>query len=190
MTLVIDSCVRGDDSATRRYYQAYLKANGIVPAEVLNLEAMDLRPLNRQRLAQRDTLCREKAYDHAIFRLARQFQAASEIVIAAPFWDLSFPAVLKVYLEQIMVSGITFGYDTNGRYHGYCQAKRLLYFSTCGGYVGAGNQGLSYIQALAEMLGIPSVQAYILEGLDTDPDKREAVLAQGIAAFSKKSEMV
>ena len=28
MMLVIDCCIRGDDSATRRYYEAYLQAAG------------------------------------------------------------------------------------------------------------------------------------------------------------------
>ena len=36
------------------------------------------------------------------------------IVIAAPYWDLSFPAVLKTYLEQINVLGVTFDYSDDG----------------------------------------------------------------------------
>ena len=30
------------------------------------------------------------------------------IVVAAPFWDLSVPAVLKVYIENISADGVTF----------------------------------------------------------------------------------
>ena len=41
-----------------------------------------------------------------MFRYARQFAEAEEIVIAAPFWDLSFHAKLKIYLGQITISGL------------------------------------------------------------------------------------
>ena len=41
-----------------------------------------------------------------MFDLASQFQQADEIVIAAPYWDLSFPAILKLYLENIYVTGV------------------------------------------------------------------------------------
>ena len=54
----------------------------------------------------------EKRANHDIegteFECAKQFSEADIIVVAAPFWDLSFPAVLKLYFENITVSGITF----------------------------------------------------------------------------------
>ena len=31
--------------------------------------------------------------------------------MAAPFWDLSFPAQLKIYIESIYASGIVTRYD-------------------------------------------------------------------------------
>ena len=34
-----------------------------------------------------------------MFDLAGQFAGADTIVIAAPFWDLSFPAALKQYMQ-------------------------------------------------------------------------------------------
>lgn len=52
-------------------------------------------------IAKRDALLAEKKYDDEMFRYARQFAAADRIVIAAPLWDLSFPAQLKVYLRCI-----------------------------------------------------------------------------------------
>ena len=46
-------------------------------------------------LATRDALREKEAYDSPMFALAREFAAAEKIVVAAPYWDLSFPAVLK-----------------------------------------------------------------------------------------------
>ena len=40
---------------------------------------------------------------------------ADTIVIAAPFWDFSFPAALKIYIENIYVTGIVSRYGSDGR---------------------------------------------------------------------------
>ena len=178
--LVIDCCLRGEASATRRYYQSYLEAAAPEGAEVVELARLDLRPLERETLALRDRLSAEGRFDHVLFHLARQFRDAEEILIAAPFWDLSFPSLLKVYLEQVSVAGLTFGYTQEGQCVGHCRARRLLYFSTCGGYVGEEHLGFAYVKALGAMLGIPECVPYILEGLDIDPAQRETVLAEGI----------
>lgn len=79
-----------------------------------------------------ESLLKDGKFDDPMFRYAKQFANADEIVVAAPFWDLSFPAKLKIYLEQIAVAGITFRY-TNGRPTGLCKAKKLTYITTSGG---------------------------------------------------------
>ena len=178
--LVIDCCLRGEDSATRRSYQAYLEAAAPERVEMVELARLGLRPLDWETLALRDRLSAEGRFDHVLFHLARQFRDAEEILIAAPFWDLSFPSLLKVYLEQVSVAGLTFGYTQEGQCVGHCRARRLLYFSTCGGYVGEEHLGFAYVKALGAMLGIPECVPYILEGLDIDPAQRETVLAEGI----------
>ena len=178
--LVIGCCLRGEDSATRRYYQAYLEAATPERVEMVELARLGLRPLDWETLALRDRLSAEGRFDHVLFHLARQFRDAEEILIAAPFWDLAFPALLKVYLEQVSVAGLTFGYTQEGQCVGHCRARRLLYFSTCGGYVGEEHLGFAYVKALGAMLGIPECVPYILEGLDIDPAQRETVLAEGI----------
>lgn len=183
--LVVDCCIRGEESATRKYYRAYLEKAGI-PAEeimVLDLSREEVASLDADGLKRRDDLCARKAFDDAMFAFARQFRDAEEILIAAPFWDLSFPALLKSYLEQVCVTGLTFGYAEDGACVGYCRAKRLLYFSTCGGFFGERNLGFEYVKALAAMLGIETCVPYIAEGLDIDPARRDEVLEQAIAGL-------
>ena len=79
----------------------------------------------------------------------RQFAGADEIVIAAPYWDLSFPSILKVYLEQICITGITFQYTPEGIPEGLCRARHIIYVTTAGGPVYQ-NMGFDYVKALSD----------------------------------------
>ena len=72
------------------------------------------------------------------------------IVIGAPFWDLSFPAALKLYFENVTVSGITFEYSEKGRPVGKCNAKKLYYITTSGGYIGNNNFGVDYVKEIID----------------------------------------
>ena len=180
MLLVIDCCLRGDDSATRAYYQAYLRVAGEQDIQIVELDRLGLKPLNGETLRERDKLIGAQDFGSEQFFLARQFREADELLVAAPFWDLSFPSLLKVYLEQVTVNGLTFGYDEQGHCHGFCRARRLLYFSTCGGFYGERHLGYEYVKALGSMLGIPLCVPYILEGLDIDPTKRGDIVTQAI----------
>ena len=101
------------------------------------------------------------------FEIARQFSEVDTIVIAAPFWDLSFPAVLKLYFENVTVAGITFEYSEEGYPISKCKAEKLYYITTSGGYIGNNNFGFDYVKALAEnFFGINDISFYSAEGLD------------------------
>ena len=43
-------------------------------------------------LNDRDALAGIRCFDAPVYDLARQFRAADRVVVAAPFWDLTFPA--------------------------------------------------------------------------------------------------
>ena len=106
-------------------------------------------------------------FSDPLFSAAKQFAAADIIVIAAPYWDLMFPAVLKTYLENIVVGGITFDYSHQGIPKSLCKARELYYVTTSGGYIGQNDFGFSYIKALAQnFFGITQIHRYSAEGLD------------------------
>ena len=179
--LIIDACVRCGDSATRRYYEAYLESLPEKPmCEIIYLDNVQPKPLTAETLQKRDALLRAGRLDDGMFRLAKQFRDADEILVAAPFWDLSFPAVLKAYFENVSVAGLTFRYTETGSV-GLCRAKKLTYFSTAGGFTNGNHLGYEYVRALAGLFGISETVLYSAEGLDIDPARREAVLADAIA---------
>lgn len=91
---------------------------------------------------------------------------ADEIVIGAPYWDLSFPAALKTYLEHCCVCDVTFHYTQEGRPEGLCKSKTLTYITTSGGFIGDKNFGYDYVFGLAEMLSLGNPRFISAEGLD------------------------
>jgi len=118
-------------------------------------------------------------FDHPIFKYARQFANADTVVIAAPFWDLSFPSALKIWLEYVMVLGVTFHYDEKGIPQGLCKAKRLFYVSTAGGSVLPSHLGFDYVNALAKnYFSIEKTALFSAENLDVMGADTEAILKQ------------
>lgn len=163
--LFVNACVR-ENSRTLDIAKIVLEKLNNAYTEV-NLQKTDLRPLNRESLDIREKLILQDDFSDTMFSLAKDFAAADTIVIAAPYWDLAFPALLKIYLEQITVSGITFRY-AKGVPQGLCRAKRLIYVTTAGGII-YDNFGFEYVKALAQKLyGIGEVLFFKAENLDID----------------------
>lgn len=85
------------DSRTYRIAKELLnKLNGTV--EEVNLSNENIQPLNWESLQKRDEYIRSGDFSSPIFKYAKRFANADEIVIAAPYWDLSFPSIVKIYL--------------------------------------------------------------------------------------------
>lgn len=171
MILYIDACVR-EDSRTEKLAETVLKALG--PHETVDLKTAGFKPLDAESLARRTELTDKGEYDDGMFAPAKQFAAADAIVIAAPFWDGSFPAILKIYLENIYVTGIVSKYDEQGRPCGLCSAEKLYFVTTAGGpYIP--DYSYNYIRDLAVfMFGIKETELVFAENLDlwnSDPEK-------------------
>ena len=173
--LFVNACVR-ENSRTLVLAKSIL--NGI-SGEIteVNLNRENIPSLNRELLEKRDNLIKNGNLNDPMLRYARQFAEADEIVVAAPYWDLSFPAILKTYMEQITVAGITFEY-INGRPNGLCKAKKLTYVTTSGGPIFA-DFGYEYIKALAKnFYGISETKAYRAMNLDVNMILAEEVLTK------------
>lgn len=166
--LWIDACVSTHPKSRTRFlcdeYLSQLEDEGGI-VERVELENLSIMPLSKAMLKKREALINAGQYSDEMFALARQFKEADKIIIGAPYWDLSFPSVLKVYIEHIMVSGLTFQYTETG-VKGLCSAASLTYITTAGGYIGNRNYGYEYIKAIAQMLGIQKTDLICAEGLD------------------------
>ncbi len=179
--LFINACVR-DESRTLFYAREYLKKLSGEVAEI-ELQKENINPLDNELLKKRDKLIAENKFSDDMLKYARQFAEADEIIVAAPYWDLGFPALLKIYFENITVSGITFTYEQNIP-KGLCKAKNLTYITTAGGRIYA-DFGYNYIKMLAQsMYGIKNTKCIYAENLDVESIPAEKVME--LAEFKEK----
>ena len=182
MTLFINACVR-EESRTKKLAKALLSKLG--EYEEVKLEDIDFPKTDESFLKKRDSLIASRSFDDPMFELARQFAKADTIVIAAPYWDLSFPAALKQYVEHINVVGITFEYTKEGFPKGLCRAGKLYYVMTAGGTYVPEEFGFGYRQSLAQnFYGIKDVELVKATGLDIDGADEKEILDKVLLTIS------
>lgn len=186
MIVYINSCVR-HASRTARLARALLKnlKDDIVE---LRLEDEHLEALTEEAVDFRNQCIEEGRMNDPVFFYAKQFAAADTIVISAPFWDYSFPALLKIYIENISVPGITFEYSDQGIARGLCKAKKLYYVTTAGG-PHFPEYGYDYVKALARMqFGIPETELVCAENLDLVGMDPEQIVEDAIRSLENKKK--
>ena len=163
--LFIDAAAR-QESRTRElasYLTGKLQGN----VHRLALYETDIPRLDAARLEWRNQCCADGNFEDVYFSLAKELAAADIIVIAAPYWDLSFPAVLKQYLEAVSVTGITFTYSEKGVPVGLCAARKLYYVTTAGGRIFNDEPGYGYVRSLfTDMYGVKEAACIKAEELD------------------------
>lgn len=176
MILFINACVRSG-SRTKKLAEYWLSQRR-EPFEEVLLHTVGFPTADEDFIKKRSGLIEKGEFGDPMFALARQFAKADEIVIAAPLWDLSFPASLKQYFEQINVLGITFYYTPEGEPRGLCRAKRLTYITTAGGNFIPEEYGAGYVKALCgAFYGIPEFKLIKAAGLDMEGADVGAILS-------------
>ncbi len=170
--LFINACIRPESRTLRLAKHLLSRLDGEI--QEVNLEIESIPALNTASLKYRQELLAAEKFDDPMLKYARQFKEADVIVIAAPYYDLSFPSSLKNYLEAICCVGLTFYYDENEVAQTQTKARKLYYVSTGGGILNK-QFGFEYVKALVgEFFHIFDVRGFFAEKLDLlggDPEK-------------------
>lgn len=153
------------------------------------IEVIDVNALNYQQVTPETLSRRNGGYvPDDVVALSRRIAAADRLVIAAPYWDMSFPASLKVFIENVSLFNISFASNDTECY-GLCQCKRLLYITTRGMNIASGSvldQGTSYMKALSALWGLGDVITVSAENLDySTPEQVEERLAVAIGKLDE-----
>ncbi|MBU5483977.1 FMN-dependent NADH-azoreductase [Clostridium sp. MSJ-11] len=130
--------------------------------------------------------------EHPILKYAYQFAEADKYIVAAPFWNLSFPAILKAYIDYICVTGITFKYTAEGPI-GLCQGKKAVHIVARGGGYSeepaAGYEmGDRYLRTIFGFLGITDFTTIAANKLDVIGEDVEAIMQDTIAEAQYKAK--
>lgn len=171
--VVIDACIREEESRTRRIAAPIIEAlSQRYEVTRFDLTKMQLEPLTPKTYADREAgIVPEWAVE-----AARTIAAADRILVAAPFWDMSFPAVLKTFFEHISLFDITF--TDNGRSCvGLCKCEKVMYVTTRGMNIPTGDareQGTTYLHALSTLWDLGIVLTVAAWNLDySSPEEIE-----------------
>lgn len=174
--LYVDCCLRGHASRTGRLAQAFLnECKRLQPG--VNITTVELdkvlpSPTDSRTLALRDRMT--EAWWHPFFGPAQTFLEADLVVLAAPFWNGSYPALLHAYLESICVPGFTFTCEGE-TYTGKSHASACVLITTRGGCYEHGSMlgpehATPLITSIMKMLGINRVETLAADGLDLVDD--------------------
>ena len=183
MILFIDTCVRPESRTKWLANQVLERIKGNDTVKEIKPRNM---PLNNAMLQRRSQLAERGEFDDPIFDDARLFASADKIVIAAPYWDLSFPSSLKTFIEAINIVGLVFAYTEDGTPYGLCKAKKLIYVTTAGGPILSDAYGYGYIRELARSFyGIMDTRCVSAEGLDIIGADVKGILANVVEKLDR-----
>lgn len=178
----VDACVRKDESRTLRIAEPVIAALSekyrIVRYSLPDMEG--IVPLDPVMFAERG----QGDIPSWAVRAAKDIAGADRIVIAAPFWDMSFPAALKCFFEQTSLFDITFT-DNGKTCIGLCKAPKVLYITTRGMDIPTGDpreQATPYLKALGTLWNLGELTTIAAWNMDYSTDEEiEAKIAACIA---------
>lgn len=144
------------------FIEEYKKRNPEDEIVELCLYKEDIKPLSAEGLS--DIFSPE---DNSMKKYANQFAEVDKYIIAAPFWNLSFPGILKDYIDRIVVAGITFKYTEEGPI-GLLKNKKAVHIVARGGKYtvppyNAYEMGDKYLRTIFGFLGVNKVETIPLE---------------------------
>ena len=187
--LYIDACIREELSRTRKIALPLIdKLKEKHNVETLNLNDLNLKIVDKELISKRNN----KEIDEEVLSWAKKVATADKIVIAAPFWDMSFPAALKNFFELCSIFEVTFS-STDKQCYGLCKADTLLYITTRGMDIHTGDKleaATPYLKALMWLWGIETLQVVEATNMDYSSEEQikekiEKAILEGLEIINK-----
>ncbi|MFI3168079.1 MAG: NAD(P)H-dependent oxidoreductase [Bacillota bacterium] len=164
--LFINGCVRGENSRTLQMAKAYLETRE--NQGEINIVERNLNNSNLSFLSETSFDSTTGQQKSACSKLAEEFASADEILLAAPYWEFLFPAVVSCYFEAVSLVGKTFKYTQTGSV-GLCKAESFKYIYSAGDFLCEDDKlSEKYLEKLSKLYGITNFSAILADGLDID----------------------
>ena len=166
----------------RDFINKFIAANTDYSVEELDLYAENIPEINHRFLTNRAEPVSGDAYNElsepdkcAVDRMNQlccQFMSADLYVIATPMWSISFPSILKKYIDCIVINHRTIEIaDKNTRGLLNDKKRDMVYIQSSGGVcppllMGKLNHGVEYCHDLFKFLGVNRFERILIQGVD------------------------
>ena len=137
--------------------------------EVIDLNTLKLEAYNQKLFYNLFYL----SMPNPFIEYAKKIKEADIVFIAAPFYDMGIPALLRVFFERCSLNGITFT-DTGKTCTGLCNNTKMFFVTTRGMDISDGStleQATPYLKALCSLWGLKDfryISAYNLDYLSSN----------------------
>lgn len=117
--------------------------------------------------------------------LTEEFINADKYVFVTPFWNFSYPPVMKAYIDAVSVAGKSFKYTEDGTAVGLLVGKKAIHIQARGGFYEQGplaelEMGNRHIQIIMNFFGITSSELVVVEGHNKEPKNAQKIKEDAI----------
>lgn len=175
--LFINSCYNYEKSRTlylaKKIFEKF-DIDSKFDFEEVKLKDLHLLPLSEEKLNTRFDLANKNLFDMDMLTYSKKVLSADIVVIAAPFYDFSYPSILKLFIENISMPNLMYNY-TNEGYQGYARGRKFIYITTRGANMPDSEDfGYLNLDRMFKLFGFKESQLISFGGTDfyEDPYKK------------------
>lgn len=157
---VIDSTIR-EESRTRFILNGVLDSFKDIEFKYFDLNKYDISLTNSANFLKKND-------DPFFLRVSQEIANADAVIIAAPFWDMSYPALLKAFFEKISIFDVMF-VDGKDKCIGISKNKFMYYITTRGMNIETDSDldgATKSLRSLCALWGIPKLVCLAANNLD------------------------
>lgn len=172
-TIIIDGTGRDETKSKTKYLaNRVIKNLNLSDYELVDLYNIEVPFVTMEIIESWKT----SQVDSQALRLLTQFEAADQVVFIYPTWNWTVPAIVKAYMDLVIISGRTFGYNNHGKQEGYLQSKHAILISTTGGKsygriraaIKRAQDGDNYMVQMLNVMGIRNITKYCIDNTAYD----------------------
>ncbi len=162
--IVLNGCIRKEMSRTLLLAKEILSHFKNVNMEWIDLQKLNFQPVNYESYILRSV----GKCDSKVVKYAKKVQNADLIVLVAPIWEMSVPAMVKTFFENISIPEITFK-PVKDTCIGNCKARKMIFITTRGMNVKPYSEldgAAAELKALCSLWGIHDFEELALNNCD------------------------
>ena len=190
------------EAVSSKMYETFIDHIEGVDVTTFDVFAEDMPYFGQDALSALQKLATKEEMTEAEKRVLKAKQKAMDalsnadvVVFVFPLWNLTIPARLQTFIDYVYQAGYSFKYDENGQLVRLMTDKKAIILSARGGVYSTPEtapmeMAATYIKnVVSGIFGMDIIDEVIIEGHDANPDKREAIIAEGlekVKAVAKK----